>query len=121
MAFMESSSFIKSVMNENVEFSTSSIHGNGLFAKSDIKRDTVLHVTHVHKELVDYVDSPCSWVNLIPNNQYNHSKEKENCKVLTEGLTKAIVTTRDISAGEELLVDYTKDTDLEQPRTNWSK
>lgn len=108
-------------MNENVQLSTSSIHGNGLFSRSDIKRDTLLHVTHVHKELVDYVDSPCNWVNLIPNNQYNHSKEKENCKVLTDGLTKAIVTIRDISAGEELLVDYTKDADLEQPRTNWSK
>ena len=119
MTFVESSSFMKSVMNENVEVSTSSIHGNGLFAKSDIKKDTLLHVVNVHKELVDHGNSPCDWINLIPNNQYNHSKEKENCKIVTKGLTKGVITTKHIPSGQELLVDYTKDKDLEQPQSGW--
>jgi len=119
MALIEARDFIRSVLHKDVEFITSEVHGNGLFAKSDIKKGISLHVTHVHKELVNYTDSSASWVNLIPNNQYNHSKENENCKIVTDCLTKGLVTIRDVCAGEELLVDYTKDYELEQPDDDW--
>ena len=73
----------------------------------------------MHKELVDYTGISSSWINLTPNNQNNHSKERENCKIVTDGLTKGLVTLRNIIAGEELLVDYTKDLELEQPEPGW--
>jgi len=119
MFFMEEKDFINSVLHDKVVINNSKIHDKGLFAISDIEKDITLHVTHVHKELVDYVGALCSWINLTPNNQYNHSKERENCKIVTDGLTKGLVTLRNIIAGEELLVDYTKDLELEQPEPGW--
>jgi len=119
MFFMEEKDFITSVPHEKVVVNNSKVHGKGLFAVSDIEKNTTLHVTHVHKELVDYTGISSSWINLTPNNQYNHSKERENCKIVTDGLTKGLVTLRNIIAGEELLVDYTKDLELEQPEPGW--
>ena len=119
MVFMEEKDFITSVPHEKVVVNNSKVHGKGLFAVSDIEKNTTLHVTHVHKELVDYTGVSSSWINLTPNNQYNHSKERENCKIVTDGLTKGLVTLRNIIAGEELLVDYTKDLELEQPEPGW--
>ena len=58
------------------------------------------------------------WLNLIPNCSYNHSVEA-NCHSLTLGDYKYLVTLREIGVGEELLVDYNKDKDLEQPKKEW--
>ena len=119
MFFMEEKEFVNSVLHVKVIIKSSETHGHGLFAIADIEKDTLLHVTHVHKELINKEYISCEWVNLKPNNRYNHSKEKENCKIVTDHLTKGIVTLRDITQGEELLVDYTKDLTLEQPECDW--
>jgi SET domain-containing protein len=49
---------------------------------------------------------------------YNHSKNA-NCESVTEGRSKILVSTKKIEIGEEILVDFTKDKDLEQPQEGW--
>ena len=49
---------------------------------------------------------------------YNHSKNA-NCASTTEGPYKFLVCVVDIKSGEELLIDFTKDKDLEQPQEGW--
>ena len=99
------------------EIRESDIHGKGVFALCDIKQGTLLFETHM-KDLSQWDDS---WINLTPNCLYNHSKTKANCLSQTNGKWKILVADKDIKQGEELLVDYTKDTDLEQPREDWEK
>jgi len=48
----------------------------------------------------------------------------ENCKIKTIenefGVRyKQLFSIREIKRGEEIFVDYTKDSDLEQPQKNW--
>ena len=106
------------------ELKKSPIHGNGIFATEDIKKHTTLFETHV-------LDEPM-WINIKPNCSYNHSKDNENCSSVTRSISsiidgeeiptrqiKFLVTLCDIKKGEELLVDYTKDPDLEQPQEGW--
>jgi SET domain-containing protein len=96
------------------EVQKSPIHGNGVFAAEDIAAEVTLFETHV-------LGPADKWVNISPNCQYNHSKKNTNCRSETRGRFKFLVTLREIQKGEELLVDFTLDTDLEQPREGWSE
>jgi SET domain-containing protein len=58
------------------------------------------------------------WINIKPNHMYNHSV-KANCSSVTKDKVKYLVALSDIKKGDELLVDYTKDRDLEQPQNGW--
>ena len=100
-----------------VVFTNSPCEGRGLIANTDLPSGTEIHVTHAWSEVVN------DWVNLKPNCSYNHSKVNENCVVETISCPrhKMLITLRDISKGEELFVDYTKDTDLEQPQEGWKE
>ena len=96
------------------EFRDSSIHGKGIFALREIKRGEILFETHVKdSEFSDF------WINLKPNCLYNHSKNNANCISRTRENFKVLVADKDIQKDEELLVDYTKDKDLEQPQEDW--
>ena len=94
------------------ELKRSEVHGKGIFASKDLKANQVLFETH--KKMSGNLE----WLNLSPNCGYNHSTEP-NCHSLTLGDYKYLVTLREISEGEELLVDYNKDKDLEQPQEGW--
>ena len=91
----------------------SDVHGVGLFAKQDISKDAFIHYTHTYHPRYKV------WVNLVPNYKYNHSKKNENCEIIVENKVMEMVASRDIHAGEELLVDYTKNELLEQPQEEW--
>lgn len=95
------------------EFKESPIHGNGIFTTEDIPADTRLFQTHV----IDSTFAPC-WANIKPNCMYNHSV-RANCASITEENYKLLVSIRNIERGEELLVDFDKDKDLEQPQEGW--
>ena len=123
------------------EVQKSAIHGNGLFATEDIAEGVTLFQTHFRK----MTGLPCEpqharWLNMSPNCQYNHSKKNANCQSKTISThecpecghvrqhceasgpgAKVLVTLREIQKGEELLVDYTKDWMLEQPKEGWSE
>ena len=94
------------------EFKDSEVHGKGIFATEAISANTVLFETHKK------TSGAFEWLNLLPNYMYNHS-DKPNCRSLTLGNFKYLVTLREIEEGEELLVDYRKDRDLEQPKREW--
>tara|TARA_R100000808_G_C2128175_1_gene137949 strand:- start:124 stop:420 length:297 start_codon:yes stop_codon:yes gene_type:complete len=94
------------------ELRTSDVHGKGIFAKEAIPANTVLFETHKK------TSGALQWLNLVPNCSYNHSNEP-NCRSLTLGDFKYLVTLNEVEEGEELLVDYRKDRDLEQPKKGW--
>ena len=89
-------------------------HKKGLKVMEDVEAATFIHVTHV------WGWKNRSWINLKPNCMYNHSTVYENCEIrTTENGTKSIYTLKPMKKGEEILVDYTKDKDLEQPEEDW--
>ena len=94
------------------EFKQSKVQGKGIFATKDLEANKVLF------ETLKKTSGALEWINLIPNCSYNHSA-KPNCHSLTLGDYKYLVTLRKIENGEELLVDYNKDKDLEQPEEGW--
>ena len=98
------------------EFKESPIHGSGIFALDDIPVGTELFQTHVLDN--DYMKI---WGNVKPNCLYNHSKINANCVSKTRQKIKFLLSIRDIKKGEELLVDYAKDKDLQQPEEGWEE
>ena len=94
------------------ELRTSDVHGRGIFATESLPANKVLFETH--KQTIGAFE----WLNLVPNCSYNHSNEP-NCRSLTLGDFKYLVTLREVEKGEELLVNYRKDRDLEQPKKGW--
>ena len=94
------------------EFKESKVHGKGIFATEIIPAHKVMFETHKK------TSGALEWLNLLPNCSYNHS-DKPNCRSLTLGNFKYLVTLREIQKGEELLIDYRKDRDLEQPKRGW--
>ena len=99
-----------------VSFDASDCHGKGLIANEDIPKGRFIHVTHV------WTSKYNTWANVKPNCMYNHSKKKENSLSKTiDDNTKILVALKDIMAGEEIFVDFTKDKDLEQPEEDWKE
>ena len=94
------------------ELRTSDVHGRGIFATESLPANKVLFETHKK------TSGAFEWLNLVPNCSYNHSNEP-NCRSLTLGDFKYLVTLWEVEKGEELLVNYRKDRDLEQPKKGW--
>ena len=94
------------------ELRTSDVHGRGIFATESLPANKVLFETHKK------TSGAFEWLTLVPNCSYNHSNEP-NCRSLTLGDFKYLVTLREVEKGEELLVNYRKDRDLEQPKKGW--
>ena len=94
------------------DLKTSKVHGEGIFAIKPIAAGKILFETHSR------VDDERKWANLVPNCLYNHSRNP-NCASVTYGDWKYLVTLHNIAEGEELLVDYNKDPDLERPQSDW--
>ena len=106
------------VMNFHV--SESEVHGNGLFASKDIKEGDLITRTHVYNWFHR------AWVNIKPDCMYNHSIYKANCISVTketEGrqFQKFIYASKSIKKNVEVLVNFFKDLDLEQPEANWKE
>ena len=53
-------------MSKNLHIKKSDVHGKGLFAKDDIKKDCMIQATHVKNKKYGVI-------NLVPNSDYNHS------------------------------------------------
>ena len=90
----------------------SPIHGFGLFSNEEIKSGTLIHETHVWSE------SHNAYINILPNCNYNHSYEP-NCQLNRYGNIFRLESIKDIEPYTELLVDYSKNPDIEQPKKDW--
>lgn len=85
----------------------SKIHGLGLFAKKDIKAETVLGISHLVLPGLGFQDdmfrSPIG-------GYYNHTDEEANARTMKTdieiGQLVFLIANRDIKKGEEILVTY---------------
>ena len=89
----------------------SKIHGRGIFSTEGLKEGDIIGVSHVSYERIWYQVFPIGIF-------YNHSKTP-NCIVKTEDNINLLVAKKDIDKDDELLVDYTKQLYLEQPKEDW--
>mgnify|MGYP003122194747 CR=1 FL=1 len=96
---------------KNIHVGKSNIHGRGLFTTDSLTEGDVIGVSHVTYERVWYQVFPIGIF-------YNHSKNP-NCIIKVEDNLNLLITNRDIEKDEELIVDYTKQLHLEQPREDW--
>ena len=113
------------VTTMNFYIDKSPIHGKGIFASKRFEKGDFITKTHV---LIENWRGKIGngWVNIKPNCMYNHSA-RANCVSVTEKiiddqvgqLQKNLYALGVIVGGEELLVDFAKDDDLEQPREGW--
>ena len=80
--------------------SKSNIHGLGLFATSDIKKDTVFGISHVKDDRFDdgYIRTPLGGF-------FNHS-DSPNCTAYIDGDFIKVKSIADIKGGDEITVKY---------------
>ena len=97
----------KAKISENIYVKKSPVHGDGLFAKNDIEKDTTIHYTHIKH--IKY-----GLINLIPNCQYNHSKDNENCKIVTYDNRISLVAIKDILKAQETVKEVYMDEKIEK-------
>lgn len=109
MSFKE---FIRT-KTEYCSLGPSKIQGHGLIARTKIPKGTCLGITHK-------VNENNQWEKMIPIGDYNHSF-KPNAIILNKEGYKELVTTEDLDIGDEIVVDYTRQKDLQQPDPLWEK
>lgn len=90
-------------MNDKTKIGKSDIQGNGLLAKMKISAGTNIGVSHIDNIPTEDIGA-----------FYNHS-EKPNAISLKNGNKRSVVVTRDILPDEEIVLDYRKQPELEQP------
>ena len=94
------------------------IHGLGIFATKNIKKNTRLGISHVYNS-----NFPQNWIRTPLGGLYNHS-DKPNCELVDSYLgedfvsTKILFTLKDISAGDEITCIYTLYKIKEKEKTN---
>ena len=81
---------------------SSTIHGLGLFATTEILSQTELGISHVKDDRFShgYIRTPLGGF-------FNHS-EKPNCEAVYDEDFIKIITLTNINSGDEITVDYTK-------------
>ncbi|WP_396586794.1 SET domain-containing protein [Bermanella sp. R86510] len=100
-------------LSELVEVKQSSIHGNGLFAKVDIKKDTL--IGHLEGKSVKHDGAHVLWMNdgkdkfKVDNDlKYINHKKQANVAYYDDYTVMAI---KNIKSGQELFHDYGDDWD----------
>jgi len=94
---------------KQVTIKESKIHGLGIFAVTNIPKDTVLGMTHFK-----HIDHPDGWLRTPLGGFYNHSATP-NCKLIDgyfgvaeyKDVSKLLCTIKNIYTGEELTCTYT--------------
>ena len=89
----------------------SHIHGIGVFTPVNLKRGDTVGVSHAYYDEFWYMTT---------HGYYNHS-ESPNCIIETRDNINLIIANVDIMRGEEITVDYRKQSYLEQPEEDWIK
>ena len=98
-------------MKNTIYVAPSDINGDGLFTIEKIKEGEIIGVSHL--KYGNY------WYSVDPIGIYYNHSENPNCFVRTEGNINLLIAKRNIESWEELIVDYTKQLYLEQPKEGW--
>ena len=88
-------------LNKSLTIKNSEIEGLGLFAQEDIKKGTMLGITHVPHD-----NFPNGYIRTPLGGFYNHSTEPNCLNTPVPGGYLALLTLRDIKEGEELSATY---------------
>jgi len=90
----------------------SKIHGHGVILTKPVKKGCCLGATHK-------LNDEGLWDMLKPLGNYNHSSSKENAIIIKGPTVRKIYVLRNMDPGEEILVNFRKQSDLEQPQEGW--
>ena len=95
---------------KQLEITKSLIHGNGLFTKEFIPKETILGITHVAHDLF-----PDGWIRTPLGGFYNHS-ETPNCELVANNMDEGFLTEIKLL---KTLVDIPMHTELTCTYTIW--
>jgi len=87
---------------DSLTIGSSNIDGLGLYAVKDIKKDTILGVSHIKMN--------SEWIRTPLGGFYNHFEKPNAKKVHHKNVFKEwyeLVVTKDVRAGTEIVVSYT--------------
>ena len=100
-------------LNEGVNYKIgkSSIHGNGVIATDSISKDSLIDTALVPDGISHKTTTFGAHLN--HSNSPNAETRKENNIYRTYCI-------KDIEKGDEIVVDYTKNKELEQPEADWT-
>ncbi len=95
------------------EWGPSRVHGNGVIAMQYVPKGTSVGPTHVVEG--------AGWKMLHPLGNYNHSVSMENAVIIRHETFMEAVLVTDLYPGDEMLVDFRKQPEFEQPFPGWSE
>jgi hypothetical protein len=89
--------------------SESNIHGMGLIATKDISDDTDLGLSHIG---IGFVNERLVAGEAMEIGQFQNHNRNPNCinRIVRDNLH--MITTKDVKCGEELTIDFTKNSDI---------
>jgi hypothetical protein len=93
------------------KFGPSKIQGSGVMVVGRINKGTVLGTTH-------RMCTDGKWEMQHPLGNYNHSKDY-NAVIIKNPTCKMLKVIKDLKPGDEIVVDYQEQPDLEQPGFDW--
>jgi hypothetical protein len=98
------------------EIKKSSIHGNGLFTKIDIPKNTLLFVG-IDETITSNNGMP---IVLQPGPLINHCVNRENIRLQKQGHVYRFITLRDIPKNSELIMNYYYTPNyIQKPKANY--
>ena len=94
-----------------ISFGPSNISGSGVIVVKKISAGSILGPTH-------RMDTNGRWELLHPLGNYNHSRDF-NAVIIKNPTCKQLKVIKDLIPGDEIVVDYRGQPDLEQPEDDW--
>ena len=118
LSWMKSRTFFNQILKEEAITSTevslylapSPIHGEGDFTGKHMPEGTDLGIAQIKQP---------EGHDITPLGKYHNHSAAPNCTNVTKGDNHHLVALRDIEPDEEITVDYTLQSDLEQPGDDW--
>ena len=90
----------------------SKIHGTGVMIQKPMQKGSCLGTTHKLRD-------DGGWEMLRPLGNYNHSSSQENAMIVKLPTERKVFLLKDLFPGDEMFVDFRRQSDLEQPQPGW--
>ena len=102
---------LTAVLPDNLEIQKSPIHGVGVFATENIPADTDLGPAQILTPVGSY--------DVTKLGRYHNHSYQPSCYNDWDNEERHLYSARDLEPGDEITVDYTRQSDLEQPDSEW--